>query len=329
MIGARRLAALAALALVSCTLGQPQSPVTPSPTPNLRAQITPSPTPSPPLDVSLKVAFASIYGRTGESHCPNWFDHRDNVVLTQSRFSYSDLELSRMAVAAGGNGKGMDYGQLDPSLLAVQPGVATAATPGFPPGLMATFRMSTACMFSLEITNTGKVALQIPQAGLHLTGAPIPNPTVYRLVEFCSVLHSTQYCGPTVGGPPPGCSVYGVEVALENRPSGADIMSAPEQVDQSGRACPQPTLSSNQSVTFVIGAYSTDPLIYQAVPVVQVITPTAQGTVPFPQLAAVYAFADASQFMCYRLSGSKFEVWKQGAAAYDFDANSKACAWCV
>src|SRR5260370_17512130 len=129
-------------------------------------------------------------------------------------------------------GARLDHTKLDPSLRAVQAGGATAVPKGSASGLRG-LRTSdfSACMFSIEITNTGQSPIQIPQAGLRLTGSPAPNPNVYRLVEFCSVLHSTSFCGPNAGGPPPGCSVDGVEVALENQPSGADIMSAPAGVD--------------------------------------------------------------------------------------------------
>ena len=213
----------------------------------------------------------------------------------------------------------------------MQPGVATGAPTGSPTGVRGIpTSLLSACMFTIEITNTGATAIQIPQAGLRLTGDPQPNPAVYRLVEFCSVVHSTSYCGPNAGGVPPGCSVYGVEIALENQASGADVVGAPAAIDPTtNQACPPVTLAHDQSVTFVIAAYSTDAKIFQAVPVLKVITATAQGPVTFPQLGAVYSFADPSQFTCYRLSGSTFVAWEQGAAAYDFFANQKLDAWCV
>jgi len=334
---ATRLAGLLAtsiLLVASCRFGQASATPAPTPTPtptlSLSAQPTPSPTPTvtpSPLDVSLVVAFGTVYGRTGEPHCPNWVDHWDDVVLTQSKLTYSADELSRMLPTITKTGP--NYGALDPAFYAIQPGVATAPVPGSRPGDVASLRLSSACVFSIEVTNTGSTALQIPRAGLRLTGNPQPNQASYRLVEFCSVAHDTQFCGPQVGGVPRPCSVYGVEIGLENHTSGDDVMSAPEQIDQNGQPCPQLTLSPNQSVTIVIGAYSTDPMIYQAEPVLQVITPTAQGMVTFVQLGAVYAFADPSQFTCYRLSGSTFVVWQQGASAYDFHRNQSLGGWCV
>ena len=322
------------ITFAACTPGQAQT--SPSPTssppprsPSILATASPTPTPAPQLNVSLSVAYGSIHGRTGEPHCPNWFDHWDNVVLNQSRLTYSAGDLGRMS-AWFKSGKTPDYDLLDPSLLAVQPGAPTSAPTGDAAGVAAPFGTAMSCLFSLEITNTGPSAVQIPQAGLRLTGSPVPNPTAYRLVEFCSVVKSASFCGPVGGGSPPPCSVEGVEVALTDGQVGTDIVSPPAQLDPtSHQACPEVTLARNQSVTLVFGAYSSAALIYQAMPVLDVITPTAQGTVTFPQLASVYAFADPAQFTCYKLSGSTFVAWKVGAAAYDFMANQQQNAWCA
>jgi hypothetical protein len=118
---------------------------------------------------------------------------------------------------------GLNSAPLDPAFYAIQPGVATAPVPGSAPGEVTSLRLSSACMFSIEVTNTGSTALQIPRAGLRLTGNPQPNQASYRLVELCSVAHDAQFCGPQVGGAPGPCSVYGVEIGLEDHTSGDDV----------------------------------------------------------------------------------------------------------
>lgn len=320
------LLAASLLTLASCT--PEQATVSPPP-----ARVTPSTTappssPTPTLKVSLNVAFGSVYGHTGEPHCPNWFDHHDAVVLTQARLTYTATEISRMG--SGVNQKVFTYNTLDPSLLAVEPGVTTGSPPTTQPGDVASLRMSPGCMFSLEITNTATDTVQISKVGLRITQSPSPNTTQYRMVEFCSIVHSSTFCGPVVGGPPPSCSVYGAELELSDQPAGTDLLQPPGQVDGiTGHTCPEVTLGPNKSVTIIVGAYSKSALIYQATPILHVITPSGEGTVAFPVLAGVFAYADPSQFACYRLQGSTFQLWKQGAAAYDFVANASVNAWCV
>ena len=206
--------------------------------------------------------------------------------------------------------------------------MATGA-PAFPPSNIQGVVGSSACAFELDVTNTGTSVVQIPRVGLRLTDSPVPNPAIYHVVEFCSVLQSPRWCGPEIGAGPPPCAAYGVEVPLDDRPPGSDFLNVPAAVDyRTDQPCPPLMLTTQQTVTLVIGAYSMMPVIYHAVPVIEVIAPPSSGTAAFSELAAIYAFADPSQFACYKLSGSTFVLWEQGAAAYDFAANARAGAWC-
>ena len=313
-----RLGAILAAGLILSAGCGPTSP------PSAGAPPSPSLSPSqgPAVDANLNVVVGSLFGRGGELHCPNWIEHVDNIVLAQSRLTYSDAEISRMAAAF--SGEAVIPQQLDPSLLAVMPGAMTSSVPSHPDLLFLE-----ACLVTLEITNGGTNTVQIPRVGLRLLEKPIANQTVYRLVEFCSVVHSSDYCGPRGFGGGADCSTYNVYLSLADQPAGADFLARPMQTDLGTmEPCPEVTLAAGQSVTFRLAVYSTSALVYRAGLVLDVVTSTGRGTIAFPQMAGVFTYADPSQFLCYRLSGSTFVLWHQGASAYDFVGNSQAGGYC-
>ena len=309
------------ITFAACTPGQAKA--TPSPassppprSPSILAAAGATPTPAPQLNVSLSVAYGTVYGRTGEPHCPNWIDQMDNVVLAQSRLTYSDADLTRIASAM--EGPHLNLNKLDPALLSVQPGVPTAARSS---GQGSLFPSD--CEFELEVTNSGRSAVQIARAGLRLTADPERNGSTYRLVEFCSVIHSPTYCGPRGFGAG-GCTNFVVNLELASQPNGSDFLATPV----ADPSCPQIALIPNHSVTFLFAVYSRAALIYRAVPVLDVITPSTVAQVTLPQFASIYTFAEPSAFTCYKLSGSTFTPWLRGAAAFEWDTYSQAGGYC-
>lgn len=316
------------IATVGCTWGPEQAESTPSGSSAQagRGTETPvtSPTPSPTPSPSLNVTF----GMYGQPHCPKSAMRTDNLVLAQDRLTYSAAEIGRIAAAMPQPGPNV-YRNVDPALLEVVPGATTDVTPT---GLADPSALESLnnCRFEIDVTNTGTSAVQIPRVGLRLTHSPTANRTSYRLIDFCSVLQVNHWCGPEMGHGPQPCSVYAVAVALQDQPVGTDFMSAPVATDyNANQPCPQVVIKPQDTVTFVIGVYSTSPLIYRASPVLYVITATAQGAVALQSLDSNFVFADPKQFACYRVLGSTFVVWRQGAAALDAHANEMATAWCV
>ena len=322
---------IAAIAVAACSWGQGQaqrSPASPSPIKATGAQTaspspSSSPTPSPQIEVSLNVAFGSIYyGLPGKAHCPDELLHIDNVVLVQDKLHYTSDEIARMAGAKAATSG--DGSQLDPSLLIVQPGVPTGVAPTNYSDLGGAY-VGPSCIFVIEVTNTGSGTVQIARAGLRLTQSAVPNRASYRMVEVCSVIKATHDCPPPIGHGGLPCSVYGVAVGLQDGPAGAEFFGTPAMRDlNTGQPCPAPVLPPQQSVDFVVGVYSATELVYRAVPSLDVITSTSHGTVAFPQLESSFAFADISRFSCYKLVDTTFQLLWQGSAAQP----SPTTGWC-
>src|SRR5262249_29187725 len=109
------------------------------------------------------------------------------------------------------------------------------------------------CSIAMQVTNIGRTTVQIPQVGLRLVAASTPNVDRYPLPEVCSVLASSEYCGPQFGGGPQPCSSYTVSVALSEGTPGAMFPGAPAP-DRGATGCPEVTLAPGRSVEFVVEA---------------------------------------------------------------------------
>jgi hypothetical protein len=185
------------------------------------------------------------------------------------------------------------------------------------------------CTIVMQVTNTGGSTVQIPQVGLRLTAAPAPNADQYPLAEVCSVLASSEYCGPQYGGGPAPCSSVILAVTLSDGPAGAMFPGTPAPDPAAATGCPEVTLAPGSSVTFVLKASSSLARDFPAEPYLRVST--AAGTTDYgvPAIAGHLKFADASQFSCQRLTGGSFTVDSTGAAALDFDARAHDGKWCA
>ncbi|HKV87297.1 MAG TPA: hypothetical protein VJT78_04805 [Candidatus Dormibacteraeota bacterium] len=321
------LLAITSIVIAACgaVATQPSAPSSQSSTPSAGIGSAPTPPSSPQLDASVAVVYTTIYGRSAEVHCPHLPDQPDRLVLAQQRLEYSSAEISRIAAPATDGG--FDYRRMDATLLANPPGAAT----GEPPHVdrVALFDPASACDEFVDVTNTGHTTIQLPRVGLRLTGKPVPNSFQYRLIDFCSVLQVAHYCGPEVGAGPADCSEYEVEVALNTDPYRSDFLGVPVQFNTvTNHQCPEVTLAPGRTVTFVMTTYSATPTTYRAVPILDVVTPSGRGTLAFDQLGGIYAYADPSQFACYKLVGTTFVLWEQGADSYDLDGNALKNAWC-
>ncbi|HKV86948.1 MAG TPA: hypothetical protein VJT78_03010 [Candidatus Dormibacteraeota bacterium] len=321
------LLAITSIVIAACgaVATQPSAPSSQSSTPSAGIGSAPTPPSSPQLDASVAMAYTTAYGRSADLHCPHLLGQDDRVVLAEARLQYSSDEISRIAAPATDGG--FDYRRMDATFLANPPGAAT----GEPPRLdrVPPSGAQSACVELLNVTNTGHTTIQLPRVGLRLTGKPVPNSFQYRLVDFCSVLQVAHYCGPAGGAGPADCSVYEVVVALNTDPYRSDFLGVPVQFNSfTNQPCPEVTLAPGRTVTFVMTTYSATPTTYRAVPVLDVVTSSARGTVAFDQFGGIYAFADPSQFACYKLVGTSFVLWEQGAASLDVDANALKNAWC-
>jgi len=216
--------------------------------------------------------------------------------------------------------------------LRLAPGVPTVSVLEFEDAVSGR-ASSSACSQSLEVANVGSTAIQVLSVGFHYTSAPEPNPTVYRLVEACSVLQ-LLVCRPPpclgCGGGAEQCSVYYVQVKLLARPADSEFFGQLEtQFQHDGKPGPVITLAPRSSVVLIVDAYCPDPMLYRAVAALDAITASGRQVVTFPQFVYSYAFADASAFTCYRLQGNNFVAWQRGAAAVDRGAMFRQKWWCL
>jgi hypothetical protein len=346
MIGRRCVWILAACSLLAGSCGgsaapaRPRAAATSSPaagaTPQAGASVAASASPAglsqpaavagapaPSLNIATRALPVGFPGRVG---CPRWPGIVGRLVLATGRLTANDVEVGQMGAAFAG--QAVDPARV-PATLRLVPGAPTSTADTGRGQLVTWLSEANACLIGLVVTNTGRTTVQIGRAGFRLTGAPSANTAAYALVEACSVLHVTQYCGPGKGGGPSACSGYSAGVQLQPAAAGTDFTAAPFASEDTGAPCPPPTLAPNASVDLWLAAYSTRADIYPAEPVLTVSTPAGPTTVAVESQAAPLAFAGADQFTCYRLTGNTFTPWRRGAPALDTEANANAGGWCV
>lgn len=293
---------------------------TPSSTPTPVIETTSQPTPTP-HDAKLNVVYSTQRSLAQGPRCPDVADKKDHVVLGQSRLSYSSDELGKMAAELSSTWSP------DGSLLVSRPGVPTTTDPKLGPYDSTTSEAT--CTAGFEVTNVGSSTVQIANAGLELTGQPMPNTQSYGMVDICS-LTKLDPCPPGLGGGPTPCSVRAVHVRLDASAGQTDFLAPPRQVDfETNQPCPTVTLKPKDSVSLFIDAYSADARIYRAIPALDVVASNGRGVLVVPSLAGVYAFADPSQMVCYRLSGNSFVPLASGETAVHFGDMAKLKAWCT
>src|SRR5215472_10915078 len=231
-----------------------------SPVPTASAATTPNPTATPvpvsaapiltPGAIPLTVFSLKPGGQAGGTlTCPEW------VVLNSTRLSYTDSELNEMANAFRIVANAGLFPKTIPDTLRIIQGRPTPL-----PKALAT--ASPDCAIFLQITNTGRGTVQIPEVGFLLTRDPEPNRDQYRLVEACSLQGSRQYCGPERGGGPTGCSVYVADVQLQTGGAGTAFTTSPKPA-RPDLQCPEITLGPGQSTEIYLTSSSspdrTDP----------------------------------------------------------------------
>lgn len=179
------------------------------------------------------------------------------------------------------------------------------------------------CTISFQVTNVGNSAVSIPSVGMTLTGSSRGNDGRYALVEGCSVIGVSGYCGPQLGGGPLPCNVRDTAVTLTPGATGTRFAAA----DTS--RCPEVDLSPNTSIEYIMNVASSDAQVFPAEPYLDVRRGQQSGIVALPALASAMTFADPSQFDCYRLNGRSLTQAWSGSAAVDWEARSAGGAWCA
>ena len=297
-----------------------------SPVPTAAAVTTPNPTATPvpvsaapiltPGAIPLTVFSLKPGGQAGGTlTCPEW------VVLNSTRLSYTDSELNEMANAFRIVANAGLFPKTIPDTLRIIQGRPTPL-----PKALAT--ASPDCAIFLQITNTGRGTVQIPEVGFLLTRDPEPNRDQYRLVEACSLQGSRQYCGPERGGGPTGCSVYVADVQLQTGGAGTAFTTSPKPA-RPDLQCPEITLGPGQSTEIYLTSSSSQPFVYQIEPILVVVTSSGKTTVAIPEFANTAAFAAPSQFICYQLSGHAFTASWSGTDALDWESRAHQNAWCI
>src|SRR5205807_8844102 len=119
----------------------------------------------------------------------------------------------------------------------------------------------------IDVTNTGKTPIQIPQISVRLIESPIQNAYHYRLIEVCSVLSSVgkgEYCPPGKGGNPQ-CDTYITAIELGIGKAGSTF-AAPINDSRCGIPTLEPANLVHLFVGFILSPGTPNNLIYSVIP---------------------------------------------------------------
>lgn len=351
-IGAILAASLLATASAGCAQSAtPGKAASPAPSALTTPETAASATPALVSADSVGLKIVSVGGPEGATRsgilCPLWIDRHNEIVLAFGGLQLSDAQVARLkqqAAAYWPNAGPYGSSALLPDGLRSVPGVVTSGPMPWPPPPSpfggANYVYGPGCALEFQITNVGRTVVQVPSVGFMLTRAPEPNTQHYDLVDRCSVVpQRPSQCHVQLGGGPVGCSVYNAQVQLHGTALPATFEDAPVAVTPTGTC---PTLSIGPAATAVlwISAVSNSALVYSATPVMTVDTVSGRRHVALTELVGTLAFADPSQFSCWRLQGTTFVEALTGASAVpligpatDQFANFKgwdsAGVWCV
>jgi hypothetical protein len=173
------------------------------------------------------------------------------------------------------------------------------------------------CRVFLQLTNlnsTGFPSIQVAKAGLQLQGDPQPNTHHYQLINACSFSSVQDMCEPGGGGGP-GCEQFDVQLTLDGGALGTEVLGTPTRHSPDGHTCPALLIDPGATVDLVLNVGSARALTYSAILELQLATKSVPRTVLLAQTPSTLAFADAQQFICYRLQNTSFSLEAQGASA--------------
>jgi hypothetical protein len=285
--------------------------------------------PSPPAsnlsvdrEVTAADAHLNVVGSRGITnampsgmHCPWLVRQVDETVLATDRTSYSVEELPEI-----GDYIDSEFRQAPrpvPPELRKVPGVLVG---------------SGTCSLAMEITNAGHSTIAIPEVRLRLTRAPDVNNSRYDLIDLCTVSRRNP-CPLQLGGGPGPCDFFYAQVVLQQAASDALFAGRPSAATGE---CPQLTLAPGETKEVEIDAHSIANLVYSVEPQLVVVDGTAVEGVPLPNLGGSMAFANPSQFSCYRLqSGALTQITEpitigfSGVAGAVGQQHSTALNFCV
>lgn len=167
------------------------------------------------------------------------------------------------------------------------------------------------CGVSIILTNTGYTSIQIPKVGIQLQGQPQKNTYQYHLINICSVLDPNQVLCPPGGGADTECSRYFATIQLGLGEKNSVFSAVPRAMNRlSGGDCGILTLAPAAQVYLSLNLSSApntpDNLLYSVNVVFTVHTAQGEHSLELPQLGKTLAFADANQFSCYGLQGTRF-----------------------
>ena len=168
------------------------------------------------------------------------------------------------------------------------------------------------CLGVLKITNVGQTSIQISQVSAQLTATPRRNTIHYRLVDFC--MENTelfQAMAPACPSRPSGAiSVYRAILNLKMSNAGTEFQSPLSGYGMvSHDAVPDVLLKPQDTLYLLLTFYSLDNLIYSIVPKLTIATAGEQSQILLPE--SMLAFANANQFSCYKLQGTRFVEVRQ------------------
>ncbi len=283
-------------------------------------------------DLSLNVVAIDGPGsqERGRIRCPMWIDRRDEVELASERLSLTGDQAAQLKQ------QWMAFRQLQttamPSVLRQVPGAPTSAPmprpPVYPSYAGTNYFWGPGCALLLQITNTGSNPVSIMSSGLRLTSASTANGQHYNLVDRCSLEGTPpESCHPELGGGPAYCSVYSAQVLMA--PGGASALYRDQPLSRAENGpCPSMTIGRRETKELWIEAVGVQPQIYAVVPELEVQTSRGTSTLSLPELAGTLAFADPSQFSCYKLVGSSFVEALDGEAIFPaIDPRTGLGAW--
>lgn len=269
------------------------------------------------LPVSFEVAGLHIEASRG-IQCP--LDYSPvptaNLVLATEQQTYTTEEVQQiMAYLKHHLGP---WGEVPPPTLCWVTGGSMQPIPGT--GLMG-YPHNYPCGTVLELTNTGKIPVQIPRVDVRLVNNLQQNNYQYLLIDRCSViphLLEGDSCTPQQGGGGGGgnCIIYSANLLLGSGSTDAVFIDTPTSfyaTDQFRQTdCGELTLAPGTLVILRI-SFSLTPdtpnnLIYTIVPELTLDTSSGRQVYALTQLASTLAFADASQFSCYKLQGTTFII---------------------
>jgi hypothetical protein len=298
---------------------------------------------------SVKLNVVSVDGPHGKPpggiRCPLWIDRRDQIVFTavtlgQTQLSQLQTDWNNF-VNAGGL---FDASKPLPTGLRRAPGAITSGLKPRPPIYTdiggTSYFWGPGCSIDLQITNVGNAPVQIPAAGVLVSGTPERNTQQYNLVDRCSLTSPRpQPCHPQLGGGPVECQLYDTQVQLDNTQSNALVTDSPASRAEDA-PCPTLTINPNATIELLIDAASHDSLVYSVTPVLSVDTQAGRYLVSLPDLAGSMAFADPAQFACYKLQQSTLLKALDGASVFptldpksgnanSFESWQKADVWCL